>query len=150
MSDQTRNDPSLFTFFNEIGILEQLTRSALERQLPHGLKVSQFGVLNHFVRLGGERSPLQLASAFQVTKGAMTNTVARLETLGFIHVRPDPKDGRAKLVSISEDGIKARNEAVSSMSPMLQQLMEEFPEEEFLQALPFLQKLRIYLDEKRF
>ena len=46
-------DPLAFRLFTEIGIIEQLARNRLERGLPDGLKVSQFGVLNHLVRLGG-------------------------------------------------------------------------------------------------
>ena len=72
-------DPISFRFFTEIGIIEQLARNRLERGLPDGLKISQFSVLNHLVRLGGEWSPARLARAFQVTKGAMTNTLQRLE-----------------------------------------------------------------------
>ena len=64
----------LFTLFNEIGIGNQLSSTRFERALPKGLTTSQFSVLNNFVRLGGTRSPKQLANAFQVTKGAMTNT----------------------------------------------------------------------------
>ena len=63
-------DPPAFRLFTEIGIIEQLARNRLERGLPDGLKVSQFVVLNHLVRLGGEWSPARLANAFQVTKGA--------------------------------------------------------------------------------
>ena len=40
----------LFRFFNEIGIIEQLSRNAFERVMPGGMKLSQFTVLNHFVR----------------------------------------------------------------------------------------------------
>jgi DNA-binding MarR family transcriptional regulator len=35
---------------------------------------SQFKVLNHLVRLGDGTTPAKLAKAFQITKGAMTNT----------------------------------------------------------------------------
>ena len=61
-------DPLAFRLFVEIGIIEQLARNQLEREMPDGLKVSQFGVLNHLDRLGGEWSPARLANAFQVTK----------------------------------------------------------------------------------
>ena len=62
-------DPPLFRLLTEIGIIEQLARNQLERNLPDQLTMSQFVVLNHLVRLGGAWSPLRLAKAFQVTKG---------------------------------------------------------------------------------
>lgn len=77
----------MFRFFDEIGIIEQPARKRFERVLPRGLTLSRFGVRNHFTRLGHERSPLQRARAFQVTKGAMTNTWKRLEGRGLIRVR---------------------------------------------------------------
>ncbi len=97
-------DPLAFRIFNEIGIISQLSSAVMERVLPHGLTMSQFGVLNHFVHLGGERTPAGLAEAFQVTRGAMTNTLARLDKAGFVMMRPDPKDGRGKIVTITEAG----------------------------------------------
>ena len=94
------DDPVVFTFFNEIGIIDQLAQNLLEHALPDGLKMSHFVVLNHFARLGGARSPQDLARAIQVTKGAMTNTLKRLKTRGLVEIQPDPDDGRAKRVTL--------------------------------------------------
>ncbi len=87
MTGQSRDDPVLFRFVNEIGIIEQLARKRFERVLRRGLTLSRFGVRNHFTRLGHESSPRQLARAFQVTKGATTYTWKRLEGRGLIRVR---------------------------------------------------------------
>ena len=104
----------MFEVFNEIGIIEQLARNRFERVLPHGMTLSQFSVLNHFARLGGEKSPLALARAFQVSKGTMTNTLQRLEVQGLVVLRPDPTDGRGKLVAITPLGESRREEAVAA------------------------------------
>ena len=50
-----REDPVsfYFKFFNEIGIIAQLSGNKLERVLPEGMSLAQFTVLNHFCRLGG-------------------------------------------------------------------------------------------------
>ena len=142
-------DPLAFQLFNEIGIIEQLTRNRLERALPDGLKMSQFTVLNHLVRLGGEWSPARLASSFQVTKGAMTNTLQRLEARGLILVADNPDDGRAKLVTITESGRSMRARCVESVTPLIAELSLEFSEKEFTTTLPVLRKLRQYLDAHR-
>ena len=94
--------------FTEIKIIEQLANQRIQRALPDGLQVSHFAVLNHFSHLGGEKTPAQLAKVFQVTKGAMTNTVARLEAMGCVEVRPDGADGRKKLVSLTAEGRRVR------------------------------------------
>jgi len=142
-------DPVAFEFFNEIGIIGQLSQHGLERALPDGLKLSHFTVLNHFTRRGGEESPAELARAFQVTKGAMTNTIQRLQARGLVAVRPDPRDGRAKKVSLTDAGRAARDDAIAAITPIIAQLHGRFSDSQFEAALPFLREVRIYLDEAR-
>lgn len=149
MNEDPPDDPLLFRFFNEIGIIEQLTRAQFEQGLPHGLSMSQFRLLNHFARLGGERTPVELARAFQVTKGAVTNAVQKLEAKGFVQTRPDPSDGRGKLVSLTRAGRRARDDAVATLEPFVPKLLAEIGEEEFAAALPLLERLRIFLDRYR-
>ena len=53
------NDASpapIFEFFNEIGIISQLSSALFSRTLPDGLHVSHFSILNHMVRLGDGRT----------------------------------------------------------------------------------------------
>ncbi len=143
------DDPVVFSFFNEIGIIDQLAQNALERALPGGLKMSHFVVLNHFPRLGDTSSPQDLARAIQVTKGAMTNTLKRLESRGLVDVRPDPDDGRAKRVTLTDAGRQVRNEAIDAIGPALQAVGERFSQERLKDALPLLREVREYLDRAR-
>jgi DNA-binding MarR family transcriptional regulator len=139
----------VFGFFNEIGIIEQLARTRLEKTLPDGLKMPHFGVLNHLVRLGKRESPAQLASAFQVTRPTMTNTVQRLEAKGYVTVSKDPADGRAKLVLITAAGLAARTAAIKALAPLLKRISGDLGTDLFAGLLPGLQKARVYLDENR-
>jgi DNA-binding MarR family transcriptional regulator len=142
-------EPIAFRIMNEIGIIQQLASTLLERELPHGLTLSQFVVLNHFVRLGGSRSPNELARAMQVTKATMTSTLQRLEAKGFISVVPDPKDGRAKRVSITEAGRKARTRSVDAITPHLAELTRAIGAAKLESLLPALSEVRTYLDRQR-
>lgn len=94
--------------FSEILTADQLVRNRLTRVLPKGMEISHFSVLNHLARVGDERTPAQLAKSFHVTRGAMTNTLNKLEWAGYIHIRPDWDDARRKLVAISPAGRRAR------------------------------------------
>ena len=87
MNTLSKREQALFLLLNEIGIISQLSGARLDRLLPHGLTLAQFGVLNHLVRLDGDWSPARLAAAFQVTKGTMTSTLQRLASKGFIEIR---------------------------------------------------------------
>ncbi len=139
----------VFRFFNEIGIIGQLSQNMFESVMPHGLSLSQFSVLNHFVRLGRIESPARLAKSFQVTKGAMTNTLAKLEGRAFVTIAPNPADGRAKLVDITDAGRQAREDCLVAVFPLLEIVAENFDIGEFRNAVPHLEKVRRFLDEKR-
>lgn len=144
----THQDPPLFALLNEIGIIEQLARSRFERSQPDGLRLPQFTVLNHLVRLGDGRGPAQMARAFEVTKATMTNTLQRLEARGFIQIEADPDDARAKRVYLTEAGRARREQAVRdtviSLTPVAKD-MGVMPAD----ALPALAALRRALDHAR-
>jgi len=95
--------------FAELFITDQLARNRISKVLPKGMELSQFSVLNHLARLGEERTPAQLARAFHVTRGAMTNTLTKLEWAGHVHIRPDWDDARQKFVAISPAGRAAHH-----------------------------------------
>ncbi len=138
-------DPITFTVFTEIKIIEQLATLRIQRALPVGLQVSHFAVLNHFSHLGGEKSPAQLAKVFQVTKGAMTNTIARLAQFGCVQVRDDQNDGRRKLVSLTPKGLRVREEAMADVAPVFAEVTNEFGRDRLREVLPVLRDLRIFL-----
>ena len=121
---ESSSDPLAIALFSEIDTLEQLVQSRLQRALPKGMELSQFSVLNHFARLGGEKTPAQLARAFHVTRGTMTNTLKKLEASGWVHIRPDWDDGRRKWVTISPAGRAARDYAVQCITPLFEDVIE--------------------------
>jgi DNA-binding MarR family transcriptional regulator len=111
------NDPLAAALFSEIFMADQLARNRLSKVLPKGMELSHFSVLNHLARLNAERTPAQLARAFHVTRGAMTNTLGRLEWAGHVHIRPDWDDARRKWVSISPSGRAACDAALAAIAP---------------------------------
>lgn len=50
-----------------------------------------------------------LAAEFDTDSAAMTRTVQRLERVGFVRRRPDPRDGRATLVESTPAGMALRD-----------------------------------------
>jgi DNA-binding MarR family transcriptional regulator len=143
------DDPLPFQVLNEVFIVAQLAGRRFERLLPEGLSMAGFFVLNHFARLGGERTPVELARAFQVTKGAMTNTVQRLEAAGLITVSPDPTDGRAKRVRLTDAGRTLRDDCVARLAPGLAEIADGVGAETLEALLPRLRVLRAWLDANR-
>ncbi|MCU4652186.1 MarR family transcriptional regulator [Roseibacterium sp. SDUM158016] len=126
---------------------DQLARNRLSRALPKGMELSHFSVLNHLARTNEEKTPAQLARAFHVTRGAMTNTLNRLEWAGHIHVRPDWDDARRKLIAISPSGRRAREAAIAAIAPILSETVREIGTERVRQALPVIREMRLRLEE---
>ena len=133
--------------FSEILTADQLVRNRLSKVLPKGMEISHFSVLNHLARSGAERSPSQLAKSFHVTRGAMTNTLSKLEWAGYVHIRPDWDDARRKMVAISPAGRRARDDALDAISPMIAELISEMGDEKVRAAIPILRELRLKLEE---
>lgn len=144
--ENTPTNALAVALFSEILTNDQLIRNQLSRVLPKGMEISHFSVLNHLARAGVERSPAELAKSFHVTRGAMTNTLRKLEWAGYIHIRPDWDDARRKRVSISTAGRAAREAAISSITPLISEVVSELGEARVRAALPVLRSLRARLE----
>lgn len=140
MSDQTES--LAIALLSEIFTIDHLARSRISRALPKGMELSHLVVLNHLARLDGERTPAQLAAAFHLTRGAMSNTLTRLENAGHIHIRPDWDDARRKFVGISPAGRQARDAANAVVAPIVAQVVEEVGADRVRAALPVLREMR--------
>ena len=139
----------LFRLLNEVGIIAQLSGTAFERVMPGEMTLSRFVVLNHLTRVGYNRTPLSIANAMQVTKGAMTNTLGHLERQNLVAIVPDATDGRSKRVSLTDAGRAAHRAAIAALAPELDGLSGEMAVAEIDRALPVLEKLRKVLDARR-
>ncbi|MDW3180561.1 MULTISPECIES: MarR family winged helix-turn-helix transcriptional regulator [unclassified Roseobacter] len=133
--------------FSEVLAADQMVRARLSKVLPKGMEISHFSVLNHLARTMDERTPAQLAETFHVTRGAMTNTLSKLEWAGYVHIRPDWDDARRKMVAISPAGRQARDHAVGSITPLINQVVEKLGDAQVREALPILREMRRQLGE---
>ncbi|WP_259991442.1 MarR family winged helix-turn-helix transcriptional regulator [Sulfitobacter sp. S190] len=116
MTQDEARAAEVFGFFNEIGIINQLSSAMFAKSLPDGVHPSHFSILNHLSRLGDGKSPVRIAAAMQVTKNTMTHSLRVLADRDFIVVRPDPADGRAKLVFLTDAGRAFRDDAIVRVS----------------------------------
>ena len=63
---------------------------------------------------GHRRSAGELQRESQVTSGAITNRVGRLESRGWVTREVDPVDRRQVLISLTGDGLKQANHVVAT------------------------------------
>ena len=152
MSDS--NDPAavgrvVFDFFNEIAIIDQLAKARFAKLLAPYLNPSEFAVLNHFVRMGDDRTPSYLAKAFQMTKPSMTAIIGKLAAKGYVEVRAGEKDRRQKFVTLTELGREARMRGIDAVAPLVAQVTENQDISRLTACVPALNDLREYLDTAR-
>lgn len=145
MSDPTSS--LAVSLFSEILAVDQLARASVAKVLPKGMELSHFSVLNHLAHAGGEKSPGELAKTFHLTRGAMTNTLGKLEWAGWVHIRPDWDDARRKMVAISPSGKAARDAALLAIAPVIAHVVDEVGLEKARATLPVLRAMRQKLTE---
>jgi len=138
-----------FGVLNEIGIIEQLSRTLLEARLPEGLIAPHFTVLNHLIRVQDGRTPLELARAFQVPKTSMSHTLAGLERHGLVEMRPNPGDKRSKQVWLTDEGRALREATIAALAPDLEGVASVLSPQDAATIMPILTRLRIWLDTRR-
>lgn len=140
---------TVFAFFNEIGIIAQLSQALLGKVLPDGVHPSHFAIMNHLVRLGDGKPPVRIASAMQVTKATMTHSLAVLEKRGLIETRPSAEDARSKLVYLTEAGRSFHAEAIAGANRAFGRIVGERDLEIMRTAMPALIEIRKLLDDNR-
>lgn len=143
--DQTP-DRLAASLFAEVLIADQLSRNLISKALPRGMQISHFSVLNLLAHMNEERTPAELAAAFHVTRGAMTNTLSRLKWAGHVHIRPDWDDARRKLVAISPAGRAARDAAIAAFMPLIADVVRDIGPDRVRATLPVLRELRLRLE----
>jgi DNA-binding MarR family transcriptional regulator len=146
MSAEKADDIAV-ALFGELFMADQLARNRISKVLPKGMELSHFSVLNHLARINDERTPAQLAKSFHVTRGAMTNTLTKLEWAGHVHIRPDWEDARQKFVAISPSGRSARESALAAVVPLIAEVVQAIGADRVKALLPVLRELRIKLED---
>jgi len=126
-------DQALHVWAREIPDLDPLTEGIVERIhiLAHHLSVSSdetlaeydldrrsFKLLSRLRSFGPpyQRSAGMLANDMQLSSGAMTNRLDRMEAAGLIRRLADPSDRRGTLVEPTEAGHAAWDQAVGTMA----------------------------------
>ncbi len=86
------------------------------------------GCVFGFIEPEGSRLT-SLAEASGLTKQAVGEAVDDLQRLGYVERAPDPTDGRAKIVRLTDKGAKARMVGRDALSAVERQWAEEIGEE---------------------
>jgi DNA-binding MarR family transcriptional regulator len=97
------------------GLRRRLTRMLDETLADFDLNVGEWKVLAHLQLDGAphRKSVGQLAKWGDLSSGAMTNRLDRLEEAGLVRRVPDPDDRRGVLVELTDAGARAWEQSVN-------------------------------------
>jgi DNA-binding MarR family transcriptional regulator len=134
-----------------IGIIEQLSRTAAERALAElDMSFPEFSMLNHFSHgRPPEKTITGIAAAMQQNQPAVTKTAAKLIARGYVDARPNGKDGRSKILTLTETGRAAHEAAVAFLAPLIERAMEGWSDGEMADLFRHLDRLKTWMDANR-
>jgi DNA-binding MarR family transcriptional regulator len=106
------------------------------------------GCVFRFIDAEGSRLT-DLADSSGLTKQAVGEVVADLEGLGYVERAPDPDDGRAKLIRLTERGGEARQTAIEIFGEIEREWGERFGAERVAAMRELLEEMRADRDGSR-
>ena len=132
------------------GLARRLRRDHDETLREFGLNWGEFGLLGMLKRVGPpyRSSPGQLAKFGDLSSGAMTNRLDRLEERGLIRRLPDPTDRRALQVELTQRGTEVYLQAVDAQAGKEQHVTSALTAAEKRQLNDLLRKLMLEYERR--
>jgi DNA-binding MarR family transcriptional regulator len=116
-------DPAVESIVNHIGDAHKCLMREMRESLGHvGLTLEEFKVLIDL--RGGPQTHGSLSKHLEVSTGAMTNRLDKLEREGLVVRTRDPKDRRGVLLSLTEAGSERLDAYIDRGARRERQLME--------------------------
>jgi DNA-binding MarR family transcriptional regulator len=124
--DSRLREPSLTAWMRLARVYHKVDRASAEHLSAYGLSVGQFDVL---VQVGAHEGITQneLAQKLLVTKSNVCQILGRMQQRGFIRRE---QEGRAKHLSLTEEGRRLYGEVVHSQESLIESLFSSLAEED--------------------
>ncbi len=134
-----------------VGIINQLSTTHINRYLAElDIPMAQFSLLSHFSHNPEQEwTVTRLAFAFEVNQPAMTKTLKRLLSKGYVSMRPDEKDKRVKHYRITESGLAKLHEGYGRLQPDIADFFASWKKDDLVHLQQLLERLKTQLDEAR-
>jgi len=129
---------------DRIGYLHKRIKKMLEETLVEfGLNVGEWHVLSALWNSGEpfQSSPGQLSKRSELTTGAMTNRIDRLEAEGYVRRLPDPDDRRGVIVQLTPEGLDVWQRSVGAQAVKEQFVASALDEKEREQLNALLRRM---------
>jgi DNA-binding MarR family transcriptional regulator len=125
-------DESLRLLEQEVGVLIRRVRRVIgvrARSVHPDLQPASYLMLGYLASHGPVRASA-MAEVFGIDKGAISRQVQHLMDLELVDRSPDPDDGRATLLSASEEGVRRLEDVATMRRAHLDQRLGDWSDEE--------------------
>ena len=92
--------------------------------------------------------PAELARRAQVTRQSMAEALAGLEDRGYIELRPDPSDGRAKIATLTAKGKAGLRDGLAAALAVHQEWEAAIGEQKMARLMTLLRELLTALEHR--
>jgi DNA-binding MarR family transcriptional regulator len=116
----------------EVGVLIRRVRRVIgvrARAVHESLQPASYLILAHINQNGPVRAS-SMVELFEIDKGAISRQVHHLMELGLIDRAPDPDDGRATLLKVTDEGASRMKDVADHRRKMLDEQLGDWTEEE--------------------
>ncbi|AJE47133.1 MarR family winged helix-turn-helix transcriptional regulator [Celeribacter indicus] len=146
--DETQGEPPRLGRL--IGQASRRWRRAVDLRLQ-GVRVTEAGLapLVQLARAGEPVRQKDLAAALSLDSSSLVRVIARLEADGLVLSTPDPRDGRAKALSLSPAGAALAARALAISGSLEAEVLSGLDEERIRIAREVLQHVLDRLDADR-
>jgi DNA-binding MarR family transcriptional regulator len=133
---------------DRINSLQKRFRHALEETLgEHGLTWGEWKVLGSLILdEGGCCSPGDLSTELELSSGAMTNRLDKLEQAGLVRRVPDPDDRRGVKIELTDAGRRAWTDSTSAQARKEALVASALSKRQQVQLNSLLRKLMLEFD----
>ena len=133
---------------HEVGVVIRRVKRVIgvrARAVHPDLQPGSYLVLTHLEATGSCRSSA-IAEAFDMDKGAVSRQVQHLTELGLIERTPDPADGRAALLAVTDDARRRLADVQRHRRKYLDERLADWSDEDLRAFVDMLGRYNTSLD----
>jgi len=146
----TRVD-SLRLLEQEVGVLVRRVKRVIgerARAVHESLQPAAYLMLSYVAEHGPVRASA-LVDVFHIDKGAISRQVGHLLELGLVERTPDPEDGRATLLSVTDEAVQRMQAVAEHRRRALSDQLADWTDEELADLAGTLRRYNATLDQPR-
>ncbi|NEE00035.1 MarR family winged helix-turn-helix transcriptional regulator [Phytoactinopolyspora halotolerans] len=133
----------------ELSLLARRSRwmwVTLAREAEEGLEAAAYGLLAALYDADDDLRGGDLADKFGLDKSTVSRQIAQMESLGLLKRVPDPQDGRARLLRITDDGRSRVRRLRERRARWLERALRDWPGDDVQELVGLLQRLNSSLE----